>query len=144
DLAGDRRRENLRGDDRIAIDHSVQQMDVQVALRGEVVRPEQGGELAGAPPRAEPLIPIINRVLWMLSAEHRRRERFAQIARDGNPRGVSSWARIVVLLEALERKRDRAVGPLNGRAGQRAPFEVACRKLSPCAPGQAVVSRNRK
>src|SRR6185295_10365218 len=98
-------------------------------------------KLAGLRQGEQPLVPVVEPVLGMLSHFEQRGKRAAAVARDQHPSAVSSRRWIVVLLETLEDKADRAVRPANGRSAHRAALEPLPRNLLPFAPGRAFVGR---
>ena len=74
--------------DCFALDDPTAEVDGEVFLVDQVVRPEQGDKLAGGAARTQSLIPVIHRMFGMLSDLNRSRE-LDELAGEPTPLTVS-------------------------------------------------------
>lgn len=118
---------------------AVPQMDIEIPFFDQVVRPEERGEFTGMVTWAQPLIPIVDFVLRVLSHLKRRKERLTPIPRNCEPRRVATGTQIIELLEAFEGDANRPVIPVEERSRERTALQLPCGEFAPRAPRLAFV-----
>ena len=86
-----------------------QEVNPPISLAGPVMSPVHGDEFSRSRPRAQPLVPVVDFVLWVLSDTEQFAEGRTVVARLQHPRGRPHRRRVVEFLEALRKGLRRAL-----------------------------------